>query len=120
MTNRWRRGVLPPAPLTKYPSFAPRLGCGTDALLAQCEQMRFHFMTSQPVLLMQAALDLAFLASPVFPKLAVGYIVEGLRAFNVALQQQGNKAQPVRRARRASRGCPFVRLTRRTLRDGAR
>jgi len=68
--------------------------------------MRYHFMTSQPVLLMQAALDLAFLASPVFPKLAVGYIVEGLRAFNVALQQQGNKAQPVRQAREVSRCHP--------------
>lgn len=76
-------------------------GRTVDALVALCEQTRFHVMTSQPELLLQAALDVAFAAAPAFPRLALGFLLEGVRALSVALQQQGNKTQPVRAIARA-------------------
>ena len=67
-----------------------------------CEQTRYHVMTSQPVLLLQSVLDIVFAAGPVFPRLALGFIQEGLRACTLALQQQGGKPLPVHSASRAS------------------
>jgi hypothetical protein len=68
----------------------------TEVLVGLCEQTRFNVMTSQPELLLQAALDVAFAAAPAFPRLALGFLLEGVRALGIAWQQQGSKSQPVR------------------------
>ena len=67
-----------------------------EGLVALCDGSRYNFVTTQPMLLQEAALNLAVNAGPIFPRLALNFIQEGLRAYLLATQQQTAKSVLVR------------------------